>query len=121
LLIYIPRRPFAGPGFGTFSTLEGCQRVIEPDLSPLLYKSTSAGWRKLILVLLPNNVANIVHIQVNLQIKFLFFSRKHKAESLKRLYSYFLLSAFSFRLSAILAQTALNMAYLHLTYTQFCR
>jgi hypothetical protein len=39
LLIYIPRRPFTGPGFGTFSTLEGCQRVIEPDLSPLLYKS----------------------------------------------------------------------------------
>jgi len=30
---------FTGPGIGTFSTLEGCQRVIEPDLSPLLYKS----------------------------------------------------------------------------------
>jgi hypothetical protein len=38
LLIYIPLRPFAGTGIGTFSTLEGCQRVIEPDLSPLLYK-----------------------------------------------------------------------------------
>jgi hypothetical protein len=42
LLIYIPRRPFTGPGFGTFSTMEGCQWVIEPDLSPLLYKPTSA-------------------------------------------------------------------------------
>ncbi len=30
---------FAGTGIGTFSTPEGCQRVIEPDLSPLLYKS----------------------------------------------------------------------------------
>jgi len=30
---------FAGTGIGTFSNFEGCQRVIEPDLSPLLYKS----------------------------------------------------------------------------------
>ncbi len=29
---------FAGTGIGTFSKLKGCQRVIEPDLSPLLYK-----------------------------------------------------------------------------------
>jgi hypothetical protein len=33
---------FAGTGIGTYSKLKGCQRVIEPDLSPLLYKSTSA-------------------------------------------------------------------------------
>jgi hypothetical protein len=114
LLIYIPRRPFAGPGFGTFSTLEGCQRVIEPDLSPLLYKSTSARGRKLILVLLPNNVANIVHIKANLQIKFLFFSVKLKAERSKL---YFVYMAFCFTLSAFiyfLARTTLNMAYLHL-------
>jgi len=69
LLIYISRRPFAGPGFGTFSTLEGCQRVIEPDLSPLLYKSKPFV-EELILVLLPNNVPNILHIKANLQIKF---------------------------------------------------
>ncbi|MDR6943387.1 hypothetical protein J2W55_003240 [Mucilaginibacter pocheonensis] len=30
---------FSGTGIGTFSNSEGCQRVIEPDLSPLLYKS----------------------------------------------------------------------------------
>jgi len=30
---------FAGTGIGTFSKFEGCQRVVEPDLSPLLYKS----------------------------------------------------------------------------------
>jgi len=34
-----PGDPFTGPGFGTFSYLEGCQWVNEPDLSPLLYKS----------------------------------------------------------------------------------
>jgi len=28
----------AEPGIGTFSCLIGCQRVIEPVLSPLLYK-----------------------------------------------------------------------------------
>ncbi len=34
--------PFVGIGFGTFQrTDDGCQRVIEPILSPLLYKSIS--------------------------------------------------------------------------------
>src|ERR1700761_2810757 len=53
----------------------------------------------LILVSLPNNVANIVHIKANLQIKFLFFSRKHKAENLKLyiLISCFLLLALYFQ------------------------
>lgn len=37
---------------------EGCQRVIEPDLSPLLYKSEPFA-EVMILVLLPNIVANI--------------------------------------------------------------
>jgi len=40
------------------SILKGCQRVIEPDLSPLLYKSKPFA-EVMILVLLPNIVANI--------------------------------------------------------------
>jgi len=40
--------------------LKGCQRVIEPDLSPLLYKSKPVLKRfDLYLVSLPNIVANI--------------------------------------------------------------
>jgi len=38
--------------------LEGCQRVIEPDLSPLLYKSKPFA-EVMIKVLLPNIIANI--------------------------------------------------------------
>ena len=37
-LLFIVMTPEASPGFGTFSCLIGCQRVIEPVLSPLLYK-----------------------------------------------------------------------------------
>jgi len=39
LLIYIPRGYLPGQELAPSSTLKGCQRVIEPDLSPLLYKS----------------------------------------------------------------------------------
>ncbi len=38
-LIYIPRCYLPGQEFAPSLNLEGCQRVIEPDLSPLLYKS----------------------------------------------------------------------------------
>jgi len=49
---------FSGPGIGTFSAAEGCQWVLEPDLSPLLYKSKPA--KGLIrIVSLPNNVSNV--------------------------------------------------------------
>jgi hypothetical protein len=37
--LYPPVYLLSGTGIGTFSILEGCQRVFEPDLSPLLYKS----------------------------------------------------------------------------------
>jgi len=37
-LLFIVMPPEAAPGIGTFSCLIGCQRVIEPVLSPLLYK-----------------------------------------------------------------------------------
>jgi len=37
-LLFIVMPPEATPGIGTFSCLIGCQRVIEPVLSPLLYK-----------------------------------------------------------------------------------
>jgi len=41
LTIYIFPNSGQGTGIGTFSGMSrlGCQRVIEPDLSPLLYKS----------------------------------------------------------------------------------
>jgi len=38
LLIYIPRGYLPGQELAPSSPLKGCQRVIEPDLSPLLYK-----------------------------------------------------------------------------------
>jgi len=50
---------FSGPGIGTFSAAEGCQWVLEPDLSPLLYKPKPVKKELIKLVLLPNNVSNV--------------------------------------------------------------
>jgi len=58
LLIYIPRGIYRARNWHLLSHLEGCQRVIEPDLSPLLYKSKPFA-EVMILVSLPNIVANI--------------------------------------------------------------
>jgi hypothetical protein len=57
LLIYIPRDPFTGPGFGTFSTW----RVASGSLSLIsrrFFINQNPFW-ELILVSLPNNVSNI--------------------------------------------------------------
>ena len=59
MLIYIPRCYLPGQELAPSLKLKGCQRVIEPDLSPLLYKPTSAGRQKLIMVFLPFDSTNI--------------------------------------------------------------
>jgi hypothetical protein len=50
---YLPGQELAPSPF-----FEGCQRVIEPDLSPLLYKSKPFA-EVMIVVLLPNIISKI--------------------------------------------------------------
>ena len=47
---------------------EGCQRVIEPDLSPLLYKSNTPFAKFDRMVSLPNNISKVTAYSVMLQI-----------------------------------------------------
>lgn len=54
---------------------EGCQRVAEPDLSPLLYKPKPADEVLIRLASLPNNVANIGANIVMNKILFVFAER----------------------------------------------
>ena len=74
--IYIPRCYLPGQELAPSPILKGCQRVIEPDLSPLLYKPTSASGRKIDHGISTNYVDKYNRILLNIPNFFLIGSQK---------------------------------------------